>query len=82
MNDDKLDSLDELIDAIEIGLDIEFDLYGVRYYIGAPQGKLLISRDLGEIESFYKDAKDLVDNHSINGKLIRDIWEDIVIYSM
>ncbi|MDU1598599.1 hypothetical protein [Peptostreptococcus anaerobius] len=82
MADDKFVNLEELIESIEMGLDIEFDLYGVRYYIGAPQGELLISRDFGEIEDFYMDAEDLVNNHYINDKPIKGIWQDIIIYNM
>ena len=82
MADDKFVNLEELIESIEMGLDIEFDLYGVRYYIGAPQGELLISRGFGEIEDFYMDAEDLVNNHYINDKPIKDIWQDIIIYNM
>ncbi|WP_455258673.1 hypothetical protein [Peptoniphilus asaccharolyticus] len=82
MADNKFVNLEELIESIEMGLDIEFDLYGVRYYIGAPQGELLISRDLGEIEDVYMDAEDLVNNHYINDKPIKDIWQDIIIYNM
>ena len=82
MANDDFVSLQELIESIEMGLDIEFDLYGVRYYIGAPQGDLLISRDDGEIEDYYTNAEDLVNNHYINGEPIKNIWQDMVIYNM
>ena len=28
------------------------------------------------------DAEDLVNNHYINDKPIKDIWQDIIIYNM
>lgn len=50
--------------------------------ISCTTGELLISRDFGEIEDFYMDAEDLVNNHYINDKPIKDIWQDIIIYNM
>lgn len=52
MADDKFVNLEELIESIEMGLDIEFDLYGVRYYIGAPQGDCLYQEILEKLKIF------------------------------
>lgn len=81
MDDSKLKSLSELIDAIKIGLDIEIDLFGVRYYIGSPQGELLISWNNGEDEVLFKDVDQLL-NYKIKGKPIKDVWREIEIYAM
>lgn len=75
----KFKSLQELKEAIEMGLDIECFIYGDRYWIGA-YGEIALCPD-GDAD-VYKDAEDLLNNHRINGKPLIEIWQDIDLYGM
>ena len=77
----RLNSLDELIEAINMGLDIEFFLYGVRYNIST-DGTPFIAVCPGGNGDYYQDANDLVKNHTINGKPLKDLWHDMEIRAM
>lgn len=79
--DNKFVSLEEFKESIDMGLDLDLYLYGVRYYIGAPLGKLLISWDDGEKEIQFDSVPELL-QYEINGKPLKDIWKDIEINSM
>lgn len=80
-NFDRLESLDELIQAIDIGLDIEFNLYGQRYNISTDGTPFIaVCPDGGGVH--YKDAKDMVEHHMIDGKILREIWQDFEILFM
>lgn len=78
----KFENLSELSEAIEIGLDIEFILYGKRYNIswrddepficGCPEGET----------NFYTDAKSMLDKHKINDKQLKELWNDMKVLSM
>lgn len=81
-DDNKFKSLDELKDSIDMGLDIECFIYGDRYYIGAPKGDLLIALCPDGDGDIYANTDDLLSNHKIKGKPLKDIWQDIEIYSM
>lgn len=82
MNDNRFKDLEDLKSSIEMGLDIEFSLYGDPYYIGAPQGKLMIVLCPDIEEAIYANAEELLNNHKIKGKALKDIWQDIEISSM
>lgn len=75
-------SLNDFRDSIDMGLDIDCNIYGERYYIGAPQGKLLIALSPNGDDQTYDNVDDLLNNHKIRGKLLKDIWFDIEINSM
>ena len=68
----KFENLSELSEAIEIGLDIEFILYGERYNISW--------RD--DETNFYTDAKAMLDKHKINDKQLKELWNDMKVLSM
>lgn len=80
-NDNRFKDLDELIDAIELGLDIEFDLYGARYYIGAPSGTLILSWNNGNNEVKFDNIEQLL-GYKINGRPLKEIYQDMEIYNM
>ena len=63
-------------------LDIEFFLYGVRYNISWRDYKPFICTCPDGDAVFFENADDLLDGYKINGKLLRDLWQDIEIYSM
>ncbi len=76
------ESIDELHNAIEMALDIEFFLYGVRYNISWRDYKPFICTCPDGDAVFFENADDLLDGYKINGKPLRDLWQDIEIYSM
>lgn len=75
------ESIDELHNAIKMGLDIEFFLYGVRYNISWRYKPFICTCPDGDAV-FFENADDLLDGYKINGKPLRDLWQDIEIYSM
>lgn len=78
----KLKNFKELYEAIEMALDIEFFLYGVRYNISWRDYKPFICTCPDGDAVFFENADDLLDGYKINGKPLRDLWQDIEIYSM
>ena len=77
----KFNSLQELIDDIDMGLDIEFYLYGVRYNISSRDEPFICVCPDGDAV-FYKNGTELVNNHKIDNRLPKDICEDIGLRSM
>ena len=65
----KLKSLDELMGQIEMGMDIEFQIYDVRYNISWRDDKPFICK--------CPDGE-----YQINGKVLQDIWQDFEIIFM
>lgn len=78
---DRLESLEELISAIDMGLDIEFDLYGTRYNIST-NGKPFIAQCPEGDALYFDSAKDMVERHKVNGNALKDIWHDLEILAM
>lgn len=78
---DRLESLDELIEAIDMGLDIEFNLHGIPYNISTDGIPFIAVCPDGD-GVYYSDAKDMVDNHRIDGTPLKDIWQDFEILKM
>lgn len=76
------ESIDELRNAIEMGLDIEFFLYGVRYNISWRDYKPFICTCPDGDAVFFENAGDLLDEYKINGRSLRELWKDIEVYSM
>lgn len=77
----KLESLNELIEAIDIGLDIEFFLHGVRYNISTNETPFIAVCPDGD-GVHYKDGITLVTEHKINGMPLKNQWKEIDIWGM
>ena len=77
----RFNSLEELINSIDMGLDIEFYLYGNRYNISPGEDSFFICQCPDGEATFYNNGTELVNKHVIE-KIIKDIWKDIEIYSM
>ena len=78
---DKFSTLDELKKGISIGLDIVFGLHGIIYNISWDYKPFICTCPDGDAV-FFEDADDLLDGYKINGKPLRDLWQDIEVYSM
>lgn len=82
---DKLQSLEQLRTAIEIGMDIQIKINGIEWYIGYDQnGKQIVAQNSdGPVHYFKSDNDpDEVLDYVIGGKKIRDQWRDIVVVAM
>ena len=77
----KLVSLEELIWAIDVGLDIEFFLHGVRYNISTDGTPFIAVCPDGDGD-YYKDGTTLVTEHRINDVPLKEQWKDIDIWAM
>ncbi|MEC0089341.1 hypothetical protein [Paenibacillus macquariensis] len=77
----KFENLKELKDSIEIGLDIECFIFGERYYIGWSNHKRVIALCPDGDGDFFDTLEEMLD-FQIEGKALKDIWQDIEIYSM
>ena len=69
-------------DAVEMGLDIEFFIDGIRYNISWQNNKPFICVCPDGEPNYYSDTQDLLDNHKIDGVPIKDLWQNIDIYAM
>ena len=72
----KLVSLEELIWAIDIGLDIEF------FYNISTDGTPFIAVCPDGDGDYYKDGTTLVTEHKINDVPLKERWRDIDIWAM
>ncbi len=78
----KFESLSEMSEAIEIGLDLELILFGKRYNISWRDNKPFICEcPEGEFKS-YTDVQKMLDKHRINDIPLKELWNDIEILSM
>lgn len=77
---DSFESLEEMIESIDIGLDLEFYLYGVRYNISTNRIPFICICPDGDAE-YYKDGTDLMNHHKVNNRKMKDIWRDVQIIS-
>lgn len=82
MNSDRFDSLDELKNVIEMGLDIEFFIDDVRYNISWENNKPFICICPKGEAVFFDDVEDLLEKYNIKGKSLKELWSDIVIHVM
>lgn len=82
MDLEKFNDLNELIYSINLGLDIEFYLYGTRYNISPGDDEYFICECPNGDAVYYKNGLDMVNNYKINDKLLKDIWKDIGLHSM
>lgn len=78
---DRLESLEELTKAIDMRLDIEFSLYGKRYNISTDGTPFIALCPDGDGD-YYLDARDMLENHRIDGKPLREIWRDFEVLAM
>lgn len=78
---DRLECLRELTEAIDMRLDLEFYLYGVRYNIST-NGKPFICVCPDGDAAYYDNADDMVNHYKVDGKLLKDIWQDFEILAM
>lgn len=81
--DNRFSSLEELIKAIDTGLDIEFRLQGKQYNISPAGNKkffICICPD-GEAVTF-DSGKQMVQSYAIASTPLQDLWEKIDIISM
>ncbi|WP_299994357.1 hypothetical protein [uncultured Clostridium sp.] len=78
----KFNNLSELINSINLGLDIEFYLFGIRYNISPGDDEYFICECPNGNAVYYKNGLDMVNNYKINDKLLKDLWSDIGLYSM
>lgn len=78
----KLKSLDELKESIDLGMDIEFYLYGMRYNISWRDNKPFICICPDGDATFYESSQQMFEEYEINGKVLKDIWKDIKIIFM
>lgn len=78
---DRLDNLEELTNSIDMGSDIEFNLYGIRYNISTDGTPFIAACPDGD-GIHYQNAADMAEHHLINGVPLKDTWKDIEILFM
>lgn len=78
----KLESLAELEDAIQMGLDIEFLLHDTRYNISWRDDKPFICECPEGVAKFFDTPELLLQEYEVGGKSLRSLWRDIKILSM
>lgn len=78
----KLKSLEELMEEINVGMDIEFYVYEILYNISWENYKPYICVCPDGDAVFYDTPELMFENYKINGKPLKDIWQDFEIYSM
>ena len=81
MNGAKLESLDELVEGIDMGLDVVFLLHGVWYNISTDGTPFIAVCPDGDGD-YYKDGSTLVAEHKIDGVPLKDQWANMEIYAM
>lgn len=75
----KFNQFEDLYNAIDMGLDIVFYLYGVRYNISWEDYKPYISICETGKTSYFDNTQDLLDNYKVKGKPFKNLWQDIEI---
>lgn len=78
----KLNSLDELIENIEIGMDIEFCIYESRYNISWRNNKPFICACPDGKAIFFDTVNEMIEKFKINELPLKSIWKDIKIFKM
>lgn len=81
VNFDRLESLEELINAIEMRLDIEFVLRGVRYNISTDGTPFIAVCPTGN-GAYYANARELVEKHLVGSKPLKELWSEMEILAM
>jgi hypothetical protein len=70
------------MDEIDIGMDIEFFLYGTRYNISWRDDKPFICTCPDGDATFYNTPKEMLERYKVKNKPLKDIWRDIEILFM
>lgn len=78
----KLKNLEELMQEIQLGMDIEFYIYGVRYNISWRDNKPFICVCPDGDAIFYETPEKMFEQYKINEKPLKDIWKDFEILFM
>ena len=79
----KLPNYEKLKASLEMGMEIEFFLYGIRYVISwESDGRPAVAECPDDYGKIFKDIDDLLNNCKIKGKFLKDIWQDIDIMTM
>lgn len=78
----KLHSFEELMEEIEMGMDIEFLIYGIRYNISWRDNKPFICVCPDGEAIFFDSPSEMMDKYKVNGNPLRCIWKDFEILYM
>ncbi len=78
----KLQNFNQLLEAVEMGLDVEFFIGETRYNISWRKGKPYICICPDGDAVFFDNANELFSKYKVNGSPIKNIWKEIDIYSM
>lgn len=78
----KLKSLQELMDEINMGMDIEFLLYGIRYNISWRDEKPFICVCPDGEAAVFDDPVTMFSQFKAGGKPLKEIWQDFEIIAM
>ncbi len=78
----RLKSLDEILESIDIGMDVEFYLYNVRYNISWRNNKPFICVCPEGDAIFYDSSEQMFDKYKVNGKVLKELWKDFKIIFM
>lgn len=73
-------SFQEIQDALEMGLEMQFTLFDKDYYFGAPRGEYILSSK-DNFEVTFDRLEDFYD-YKVNGRKIRDLWMEIDLIMM
>ena len=76
----KLESLAELEDAIQMGLDIEFLLHDTRYNISWRDDKPFICECPEGVAKFFDTPELLLQEYEVGGKPLRSLWRLSLIH--
>ena len=77
--DDRFNNLTEFKNAIEMGLDIVFYIGVMKYNISWKNQKPFICVCPDGDAAFYEDADALLSEYTIDGKKLKDLWNQIRI---
>ena len=78
----RLKSLDEMLESIDIGMDVEFYLYNVRYNISWRNNKPFICMCPEGDAIFYDSSEQMFNEYKVNGKAVKELGKDFKIISM
>ncbi|WP_374285611.1 hypothetical protein [Lactococcus sp.] len=66
------DDLNDFIECVSLGMDIELKYKDTGYWIGRIDGKIILSEFYSNQDTFFDTVDDLL-NYQIDGQLLRDI---------
>lgn len=77
----KLKSLAELMDEIDLGMDVEFILYGTRYNISWREKPFICVCPDGDAV-FFGDPREMFSEYKVAGRPLKELWRDMEIIAM